>query len=80
VALLRRFGSIEGARVVLPAATYALTAANGGPLVFAVGVTLVGKIGVVLTGDRVRMEVLAAGHAGGDLGDDGGVSACMAAA
>ena len=45
---------IEGARVVLPAAEYALTGraghANGGPLAIAAGVTLVGQEGVVLSG------------------------------
>ena len=63
--LLRRFCSIEGARIVLPAATYVLqrgplflpTAANGGMLQIAAHVALVGQEGVVLTGNRARMLV-----------------------
>jgi len=53
VMLLRRFCSIEGARIVLPAAEYELTA----DLLIAAGVTIVRQEGVVLAGARARLEV-----------------------
>jgi len=61
VPLLRRFVQIEGARVVLPAATYELTIVNGGTLQIAAGVTLVGQEGVLLSGENRRLQVASEG-------------------
>ena len=62
VPMLRHYAAIEGARILLTAATFELLPSqssfeqpNGGMLQIAAGVTLVGQEGVVLTGHNRQL-------------------------